>query len=167
MMDYWPWWAGAMALGSITVLYHVLVGRRFGVSSSWERVVHWKVERAVEQMDARVRENSAAFEAALREATVAEFGEGGDGDVLTTTPPATTTSTPSPTPTATTVGELDVARHDSRWLLCGSHNQRSFPTSRRHGPRLRRHRRPRTAHVANPVYWRDHGWYRHSHGRRL
>lgn len=98
MMDYWPWWAGAMALGSITVLYHVLVGRRFGVSSSWERVVHWKVERAVEQMDARVRENSAAFEAALREATVAEFGEGGDGDVLTTTPPATTTSTPSPTP---------------------------------------------------------------------
>ena len=98
MMDYWPWWAGAMALGSITVLYHVLVGRRFGVSSSWERVVHWKVERAVEQMDAQVRENSAAFEAALREATVAEFGEGGDGDVLTTTPPATTTSTPSPTP---------------------------------------------------------------------
>ena len=95
MMDYWPWWAGAMALGSITVLYHIVVGRQFGVSGSWERVVHWKVERAAEQMDAQVLDNSAAFEAALREATMAEFGESGDGDVLTAAPPAASPSAPS------------------------------------------------------------------------
>ena len=33
MMAYWEWWVGALALGLITFFYHVLVGRRFGVSA--------------------------------------------------------------------------------------------------------------------------------------
>ena len=88
MTAYWPWWAGALALGSITVLYHILVGRRFGVSSSWERVVHWGVERKAEVMDAQVEADSAAFEAALMEATMAEFGESGGGVALEAPPVA-------------------------------------------------------------------------------
>ncbi|NNE94445.1 MAG: YeeE/YedE family protein [Acidimicrobiales bacterium] len=87
MMDYWPWWAGAIALASITVLYHELVGRRFGVSSSWERVVHWKVERAAEKADEAATADAAAFEAALIAATMEEFGEDGGG-VAVAAPPA-------------------------------------------------------------------------------
>ncbi|NNF54346.1 MAG: YeeE/YedE family protein [Acidimicrobiales bacterium] len=89
MMDYWPWWAGALALATITVLYHELIGRRFGVSSSWERVVHWKIEKAAEEMDAQVLADKAGFEAALREATMAEFGAPEGGDLLTAAPPQT------------------------------------------------------------------------------
>ncbi len=88
MMDYWPWWAGAIALASITVLYHELVGRRFGVSSSWERVVHWKVERAAEKIDEAALADEAAFEAALLEATREQFGESGGGVALAAPPAA-------------------------------------------------------------------------------
>jgi len=87
MMEYWDWWAGALALGTITFFYHVLVGRRFGVSSSWERVVHWKVEREAERVDAQTLSDSDAFAAALQEATLAEFG-GAEGGVAVAAPPA-------------------------------------------------------------------------------
>jgi hypothetical protein len=86
MMDYWSWWMGALALGTITFFYHMLVGRRFGVSSSWERVVHWKVEREAERLDAESMSDAAAFQAALQEATLAEFG-GSDGSVAVAAPP--------------------------------------------------------------------------------
>ena len=88
MMDYWPWWAGAIALASITVLYHQLVGRRFGVSSSWERVVHWKVERAAERIDEAALADEAAFEAALLEATLEQFGDSGGGVAVAAPPVA-------------------------------------------------------------------------------
>ncbi len=95
MMDYWPWWAGAIALASITVFYHELVGRRFGVSSSWERVAHWKVERSTEKIDDAALADSAAFEAALLEATLEEFGESGGG-VAVAAPPVTPPASDTP-----------------------------------------------------------------------
>lgn len=93
MMAYWPWWAGALALGSITVLYHLVIGSRFGVSSAWERVVHWSVEREAERIDHEATDDMAAFQAALASATAAEFGAGLPGDepasaVAVAAPPA-------------------------------------------------------------------------------
>ena len=66
MSEYWDWWWGALALGTITVAHHMVVGRRLGVSSAWERLVHWKSERRVELLDAEF--NDADFEAAMAEA---------------------------------------------------------------------------------------------------
>lgn len=97
MMAYWPWWAGAVTLGLITFGYHVLVGRRFGVSSAWERVLHFKVERDVERIDREVAANADAFAAALMAETAAEFG--GDGPVAPVglaAPPADPAPTPAP-----------------------------------------------------------------------
>lgn len=86
MSPYWSWWLGALALGAITVGYHFAIGRRFGVSSSWERVVHWGVERRAERIDEELLADDAAFEAALRAATMEEFGE--RRDVAVEAPPA-------------------------------------------------------------------------------
>ena len=88
MMAYWEWWVGALALGLITFFYHVLVGRRFGVSSAWERVVHWKVEREAERIDREVAANADAFAAALMAETAAEFGGEDGGPVAVAAPPA-------------------------------------------------------------------------------
>jgi len=93
MMAYWDWWMGALALGTITFFYHMLVGRRFGVSSSWERVVHWKVERQAELLDDIAMSDAAAFQAALQEATRAEFGDG-SGSVAVAAPPLQPTPPP-------------------------------------------------------------------------
>jgi len=84
MMAYWPWWAGALALGLITVAYQMFVGRRFGVSSAMERVVHWPVEREAERLDREVLANADAFAAALAAESQAEFGGTG---IATAAPP--------------------------------------------------------------------------------
>lgn len=52
MSGYWPWWAGALALGAVTVGYAVWTGRGLGVSGAWAKVVHWRRQRDVERLDA-------------------------------------------------------------------------------------------------------------------
>ena len=36
---YWPWWAGALALGALAAGYFAVLGRTFGVSGAVSRVV--------------------------------------------------------------------------------------------------------------------------------
>lgn len=93
MSGYWSWWLGALALGGITVGYYFAVGRRFGVSSSWERVVHWGAERRAEQLDNDLLADDSAFEAALRAATLEEFGDA--GGVALHAPPAPPATPPA------------------------------------------------------------------------
>lgn len=95
MMSYWPWWAGAIALGTVTFGYWWTVGRTVGVSGAWDRVLNWSTERATERADATF--DAGSFEAALAAATAEEFGDtivaadsGSDG------PPANSTSTLAP-----------------------------------------------------------------------
>ncbi len=63
-----------MFLGVIAVAYPHFVGRRLAVSGAWERVVHWRSEAEIERADA-IFHDETALEAALAEATLAEFGE--------------------------------------------------------------------------------------------
>lgn len=85
MIDYWPWWLGALALGVCVVAFPMLVGRRLGASGVWERVLNWRSEMEAERADA-VLDDAAAFEAALAAETAAAFG-GADraGSVATKT----------------------------------------------------------------------------------
>jgi uncharacterized protein len=73
MTGYWPWWAGAIALGAITVGYTWWTGRSLGVSAAWERVVHWRAERRIERAEAAFADRSVLL-AALVAATQEEFG---------------------------------------------------------------------------------------------
>ncbi|TCK20795.1 YeeE/YedE family protein [Pseudonocardia endophytica] len=52
MSSYWPWWAGAIALALVTINHTLTTDRSLGVSNAWDRVVHWRRERAVERVDA-------------------------------------------------------------------------------------------------------------------
>ncbi|AVT37819.1 YeeE/YedE family protein [Plantactinospora sp. BB1] len=73
MSNYWPWWAGAVGLAVVTINYTVSTDRSFGVSSAWERVLHWREERRAERMDAQFADERALTEA-LAAATAAHFG---------------------------------------------------------------------------------------------
>jgi hypothetical protein len=89
MSTYWPWWAGAVGLAVVTVYYTVATDRSFGVSSAWDRVLHWRRERRLEQMDEEFAD-SRAFADALAAATAEHFGT-----VPPTGPPVDTYAGPS------------------------------------------------------------------------
>lgn len=72
--SYWPWWSGALALFAVTVGYFRLVGRPFGVSSAWSRIVFMRDEQKVAAAEDRMGDDPKAIEAALVAATLEEFG---------------------------------------------------------------------------------------------
>ena len=71
---YWPWWLGAIGLGGITLAYFRLLGRPFGVTSAWSRVVFAREEIDVAREEARIGDDAKAMEDALLAATLEEFG---------------------------------------------------------------------------------------------
>ncbi|WP_069174400.1 YeeE/YedE family protein [Streptomyces griseus] len=73
MSSYWPWWAGAVGLALVTIVYTLITDRSFGVSSAWDRVLHWRRERRLEQMDEEFGDDRALAEA-LAAATAEHFG---------------------------------------------------------------------------------------------
>ncbi|MEU1710919.1 YeeE/YedE thiosulfate transporter family protein [Streptomyces sp. NPDC005706] len=73
MSGYWPWWAGAAGLALITINYALTTDRSFGVSSAWDRVLHWRRERRLERMDEEFTDEHALAEA-LAAATAEHFG---------------------------------------------------------------------------------------------
>lgn len=73
MTTYWPWWAGAIGLALVTINYTLITDRSFGVSSAWDRVLHWRAERRIEKQESEFADDRA-LEEALAAATAAEFG---------------------------------------------------------------------------------------------
>ncbi|HZS42586.1 MAG TPA: YeeE/YedE thiosulfate transporter family protein [Polyangia bacterium] len=74
-MWFLPWWAGALALGTICVGYFWLTRQTMGVSGSLYRALDWRVSRAGDRDREAFEADPAAVEAALLEATRAEFGD--------------------------------------------------------------------------------------------
>ncbi len=72
MSAYWAWWAGAIGLAAVTIFYTVTTGRSFGISAAWDRVLHWREERALEKLDEEFADDE--FAEALALATAEEFG---------------------------------------------------------------------------------------------
>jgi hypothetical protein len=73
MSNYWPWWAGAVGLALVTINYTLTTDRSFGVSSAWDRVLHWRAERNLERLEARFTDDRALADA-LAAATAEQFG---------------------------------------------------------------------------------------------
>ncbi|MFD5496369.1 YeeE/YedE family protein [Streptomyces sp. NPDC127091] len=91
MSTYWPWWAGAVGLALVTVTYTLLTDRSFGVSSAWDRVLHWRSERRIERMDEEFADDRTLADA-LAAATAEHFGTrpgsgSGSGSGVSTSPP--------------------------------------------------------------------------------
>jgi uncharacterized membrane protein YedE/YeeE len=74
MTEYWPWWAGAIGLGAITVAFWWMLRRPLGVSGSWQTVVHWREARRLAQAELAMRREPALAGDALMAATIAQFG---------------------------------------------------------------------------------------------
>lgn len=91
MNDYWPWWAGAVGLALTTINYVVTTDRSFGVSGSWDRVLHWRAERRVERLNAQVTDDQVLVEA-LAAASAAQFG----ADLAAPPPPRVRHGDPQP-----------------------------------------------------------------------
>lgn len=75
MSSYWPWWAGAVGLALVTIPYTLATDRSFGVSSAWDRVLHWRRERQLEQAEEKFEDDRALADA-LAAATAEHFGTG-------------------------------------------------------------------------------------------
>ena len=72
-MSYWPWWAGAIGLALVTINYTLTTDKSFGVSSAWDRVLHWRAERRIEQAEAEFTDERELVDA-LAAATAEHFG---------------------------------------------------------------------------------------------
>ncbi|MGW3466909.1 YeeE/YedE family protein [Saccharopolyspora sp. NPDC000995] len=81
MSNYWPWWAGAIGLALVTINYTLITDRSFGVSSAWDRVLHWRAERRIERQEAQFADDGALADA-LAAATAEEFGTRGEAPTL-------------------------------------------------------------------------------------
>lgn len=75
MSNYWPWWAGAIGLALVTINYTLTTDRFLGVSAAWDRVLHWRTERRLEQLDAQFTDDRALVDA-FAAATAEHFGTG-------------------------------------------------------------------------------------------
>lgn len=93
MNTYWPWWAGAIGLASVTVGHYVYFRNSFGVSGSLERILNWNREREVERADALLADFD--FDAALAEFSTAELASVATQQSLTETINTRTINTPA------------------------------------------------------------------------
>ncbi|MFZ5472077.1 MAG: YeeE/YedE family protein [Myxococcota bacterium] len=74
-MTYWPWWAGALALGTIAAVYYRALGRPLGASGAFGRLLELRAERKRAELEARLGDDEAKAAEALRAATLEAFGE--------------------------------------------------------------------------------------------
>ena len=80
MTGYWPWWAGAIALGSIAALHARSLKKPLGVSGAVRRVVDAATDPLVRRAD-EADLDAAELEAATLAATEGRFGaQALDGD---------------------------------------------------------------------------------------
>lgn len=75
MIEYWPWWLGALGLWAVCCANFILLGRLLGVSGSWAKVVGWRESRKLEKASQHLVQNQDEISSALMAETLAEFGE--------------------------------------------------------------------------------------------
>ena len=75
MIEYWPWWMGALGLFGVCFAYFLLVGRLLGVSGSWAKVVAWRENRMLQQASKDFATYQDDMSNALLAETLAQFGE--------------------------------------------------------------------------------------------
>lgn len=90
--DFWPWWLGALALGSLTIAFWSVLRMPLGVSNSWDKVCFWRRERERERLKAGVvNAGPERVHDALLAETLAQFGPDAVGQAVTSTAAAGTT----------------------------------------------------------------------------
>ncbi|MHB8744386.1 MAG: YeeE/YedE thiosulfate transporter family protein [Sulfuricaulis sp.] len=73
--NFWDWWQGALALAFITLAFWWILRVPLGVSSSWDRIVHWREEEEFARKERVMFENSEQINDAMLAETIAQFGQ--------------------------------------------------------------------------------------------
>ena len=75
MIEYWPWWLGALGLSGFCIIYFLLMGNLLGVSGSWGKVVNWRNEKVLDDEASQFDSDASSMTDALMAETMAEFGD--------------------------------------------------------------------------------------------
>jgi hypothetical protein len=108
MSHYWPWWAGALGLALLTINYTLITDRSLGISTAWDRVVHWRTEHKLEAQEAQFADERVLADA-LAAATVAHFGPSPDAPPLPANPAGENGQQTGYDVTPTTSGKASIA----------------------------------------------------------
>lgn len=76
------WWQGALLLGFTTLAFWRITGSALGVSSSWDRIVHWREDEALGQAERVMHGDRARVTDAMLAETIAQFGKDAVADLL-------------------------------------------------------------------------------------
>lgn len=109
LTDPWPWWLAAVVLTAVSLLHFRLVGRLMGGSGAWISLVNVREERRAQHEEEGFVDDPAALEAAMLEATLAQFGPG--AAALPETPPPADDPAPAPEPTERPLGRSPWTAH--------------------------------------------------------
>ncbi len=73
--NFWDWWQGALALAFVTLAFWLLMRAPLGVSSSWDRIVHWREEEEYARKERAMLERGDELKDAMLAETIAQFGK--------------------------------------------------------------------------------------------
>ena len=73
--DFWDWWQGALALAFVTLAFWWTMRAPLGVSSSWDRIVHWRDEEEFARKERAMLDGGDTLKDAMLAETIAQFGE--------------------------------------------------------------------------------------------
>lgn len=80
--NFWDWWQGALALAFITLAFWWTLRAPLGVSSSWDRIVHWREEEEFARKERAMFENRQQLNDAMLAETIAQFGKEAVAELL-------------------------------------------------------------------------------------
>lgn len=80
--NFWDWWQGALALGFITLAFWWVLRAPLGVSSSWDRIVHWRDEEEYARKEQAMFSNKQQMTDAMMAETIAQFGKDAVAELL-------------------------------------------------------------------------------------
>jgi len=70
----WPWWLAAVVIAAVSLLHWRMVGRLMGGSGAWISLVNLREELRAAKEEEGLADDLASLQAAMIEATLAEFG---------------------------------------------------------------------------------------------
>lgn len=84
--SFLSWWQGALLLGFITLAFWWITGSALGVSSSWDRIMHWRDDDEMGRAERTMYSDRTRVTDAMLAETIAQFGKDAVADLLKNQP---------------------------------------------------------------------------------
>ena len=80
--NFLSWWQGALLLGFIALAFWRITGSALGVSSSWDRIIHWRDHAELGRAERTMYSDRTRVTDAMLAETIAQFGKDAVADLL-------------------------------------------------------------------------------------